>query len=900
MRKMNYTKLMAIALAAVTTFGTVTVSDIAVTNVYADEAAGTSNNSVAVKENETGKCGDNATYTIDRKNKKITISGKGAMWDDPKIPISENDDIEEIVVEEGITVIGKNSFRAFYNKMSKLKNVYYGIKYDGIVKKVVLPSTLTEIHSRAFTYVSYIKVPESVNRVDYDAFDGVQTIEIMGDMKGYEKYAITSTFSNAICPKIILHGSADDLAKAIIYREYEVQIANGNEKIKWDDGFIVSADNTTIYGIDYDSSREVIKINDNVKKIHPYAFSGMYKSKVRKIILGKNVEEIGKCAFMGNKICIVELNDKLRLIGESAFTDNEIDDVIITSNVNLENNAFDDNVTLDYETNFKNIHPLFNAAEVDKKTVFVRCNRIEGANGYEVKITKGNMTVKYTTKRPSLLKDISKKFNNTDDILITVRAYKLKGKKKVYSASNTIIQKNEDMEFDNYKIVEENINMLDLINSLSIIDGRKVYIASSTSSEVNEKGIRVYHPSIDAKFPEVKEDYIVENGAKYSVDGKTLLSAPMFRSTMFVKTGVEKINISALLAFSDVYEGQNERCKILLRNIILPKSVKKIVDDEAIALSYMKKTCGYEDKKYVFDFERFEKMRFENYVPNPNPITQINVRGTKLSAKQMIKLVTACDNVKADNFIAPKKVAKYDNGMFIYKNILMRYSGANKKLMIPEGVKEISDNAISKIRYYELLDNVNGDYFITSGNNSIKEVIFPKSLMKIGSNAFAKCQNLKRVTISSKLKEIGDESFSGCKKLKKVTLNRGSKIGKIGFAAFDSSVIFKCKTKINNAKVIISDSYYPRKNLGLEIDYGRFVISYNKIVGADGYEIKLAKGNKSVKYTTVKAKYKGKIPRNFQKGRKPIKVTVRAYKYYKNKKVYTAPSKVTEFYTANN
>nr|MCR5754600.1 leucine-rich repeat domain-containing protein [Acetatifactor sp.] len=860
--------------------------------VYAEEVTKVTNENV--KEIETGKCGDNATYTIDRKNKKITISGKGAMWDDPKIPITENDDIEEIVVEEGITVIGKDSFyRMHYKQLDyMLGDIDYYMLGDidsfNPIKNVELPSTLTEIHSRAFTNVLYIKVPESVNRVDYDAFDGVKTIEIMGDMIGYEENAITPTFSGVGRTKIILHGSADDLEKAKKNIYCDVEIAKDNEKIKLKDYLIVSKDESIIYGIQDDFKEDTLKISDKVKKIQPYFFSKRIYS-VKKVVLGNNVEEIGKFAFANNNIESVEFNNKLEKIGEGAFRNNNILEVAINSNVNYENNVFDDYVRIKYKTNFKDAQVVFNAVDMDKKSVFVRYNRIDGANGYEVEVSKGNKKVKYTTTKTIFLKDLSKIFRNPDNIKINVRAYKLKGKKKIYSASNSIILGNEDVQrdYDYCELVD--ITSLDKFrNSLTEIDGQKVYIGPTTSSKLNKKGVRVYHPIKNVKFPEVNEDYIVVNGAKYSVDGKTLLSAPLYKTNVFVKEGVEKINLSAILVYPDIYGLNTDYSEIVINNIVLPKSLKKIVNDKKRALNY-KLNSGNYDECHEWDYSEIS--------PKHNTVTGIYLKGTKLSVDEMKKLVSSFKNVNAYNFVAPKKVAKNSNDLFIYKNHVLRCSGTNKKIVVPEGVTEICENV-----------NDNYDYRLTY---SLQEIVLPKTLKKIDKNAFKDSMCLQKVTISkgSKIKKIDEDAFEGCyglntikllenseieelyysgfimeSKDSKIILMKGSKINKIKNAFFyRTKVKFICKTKLRNIQPAILDGWIRNRKLTFKI---------TKIVGASGYEIKVTNGSTTKVYRTKKTSIKMDLPKNLCKANTPTKISVRAYKGKKSKKVYSAQSEV--------
>ena len=103
-----------------------------------------------------GACGDNLTYTIYPDNTML-ISGTGDMWD---FEGTINDDysraIQTLIVEEGVTSIGKNAFSDFYGLSS-----------------VSLPNTLVSIGSHAFWSCDdlySITIPSSVTDISEDAF----------------------------------------------------------------------------------------------------------------------------------------------------------------------------------------------------------------------------------------------------------------------------------------------------------------------------------------------------------------------------------------------------------------------------------------------------------------------------------------------------------------------------------------------------------------------------------------------------------------------------------------------------------------------------------------------------------------------------------------------------------
>ena len=149
----------------------------------------------------SGSCGDNVFWSYDSDSKTLTISGQGAMKDDPW----HEHDIYSVVIEDGITNICRDAFRGFDNLTDveipksvirielgcfdfstnltnisvDVDNKYYS-SYDGMLFDKELttliccpagkttcnfPVTLTHIGGFAFTYCNKftsIKIPETV------------------------------------------------------------------------------------------------------------------------------------------------------------------------------------------------------------------------------------------------------------------------------------------------------------------------------------------------------------------------------------------------------------------------------------------------------------------------------------------------------------------------------------------------------------------------------------------------------------------------------------------------------------------------------------------------------------------------------------------------------------------
>ena len=100
----------------------------------------------------------------------------------------------------------------------------------------------------------------------------------------------------------------------------------------------------------------------------------------------------------------------------------------------------------------------------------------------------------------------------------------------------------------------------------------------------------------------------------------------------------------------------------------------------------------------------------------------------------------------------------------IENGVLIKYSGDDKIINIPESVTEIGDNAFWM-------------------NKTVEEIRFPESIAKIGREAFRWCDNLQKVIFSEGIAEIDDLAFYGCPKLKTVEFPRSlRRINHMAFA----------------------------------------------------------------------------------------------------------------------
>ena len=116
--------------------------------------------SIYADELTTGQCGENAYYSFDFETGILTISGIGEIYnyreETNDSPFSFHSEIEYLIIENGITVIGDIAFRNCSNLIS-----------------VIIPNSVTSINNWAFAECSNltsITIPDGVTSIGHCVF----------------------------------------------------------------------------------------------------------------------------------------------------------------------------------------------------------------------------------------------------------------------------------------------------------------------------------------------------------------------------------------------------------------------------------------------------------------------------------------------------------------------------------------------------------------------------------------------------------------------------------------------------------------------------------------------------------------------------------------------------------
>lgn len=328
---MKNRRIAAFTAAVIALTGTGMLPAQYATPAYAEEASA-----------ETGKCGESAEYSID--NGVLTISGTGAMDDyeiitdyegdvipivppvDPAThsPFSNRSDIKKIVIEEGITAVGKSAFSGMQG-----------------VKEIVLPETLEVIGEGAFSLTTGFRsltIPSSVHSIGFDALWGCTDMERLDLLS--DRYDSTVFISNLPQETMTIGVIKDSGVETMVRTDAN----NPGRNIVYVDPSEKAESGKCGPTAEYTINRGVLTITGE-GEISPYGsplketydekgeFAG--RSDIHTIIVSEGITSIGVKAFSGMPaVRSVTLPESLTEIQSGAFADTEgLTAIVIPENV---------------------------------------------------------------------------------------------------------------------------------------------------------------------------------------------------------------------------------------------------------------------------------------------------------------------------------------------------------------------------------------------------------------------------------------------------------------------------------------------------------------------------------------------------------------------------------------
>ena len=266
-------------------------------------------NLTAYADVQTGKCGDNVTYSLDTETGVLTISGTGEMTDYPynSTPFGDDTKIKVITIDYGVTGIGEYAFDDCTSLASvTIPDSVTSIgewAFDGCTSltSVTIPNSVTSISRYTFwncTSLKSVTIPGSVTSIGEYAFDGCTrlasvTIPDSVTSIGYGAFYECTSLANITIPSSVT--SIGDYAFYNCTSLKSIEVSDNNENYSSVDGVLFNKDKSKLITYPASKADSEYAIPNSVTSIDYYAFENC--TSLTSVTIPNSVTSIGDNAF---------------------------------------------------------------------------------------------------------------------------------------------------------------------------------------------------------------------------------------------------------------------------------------------------------------------------------------------------------------------------------------------------------------------------------------------------------------------------------------------------------------------------------------------------------------------------------------------------------------------------
>ena len=629
-----------------------------------------------------------------------------------------------IEIPEGMTAIDNNAF-----------------KNNTKLKEVILPSTLKSIGISAFegTSLSKIELPSSLTYIGENAFANIKTLTEITIPKSVES-ASYAFYGDVNLKKVIFEDGIVTIPPRVLHN-------TGIEEI------VLPSSVKTIGSYAFSNSKSLEKINllDGVRQIEEGAFSG--DSKLSVVELPETLTEISRYVFSDTpSLTHINLPSGITNIGTGAFEHSGLTSIELPKELTgIENWAFRGThlsaIYLPRKLNYLGINAFSDIGTLKEVTVTSNINNgwdYWGAPFYSSPLTtvaieegvteiadrmfynqKGIMNINF----PSTMKEIG------------ANAFEGTSLKTVLFPST--------VEYIGDHAFGDIVTLTSIDVGSDLVTGKNAFYGSKNLVTINLK-----------------------SGARKIVDG---FLANTGITEFVVPEGVEEIGKDAFSSNEQLTKiilpstlktiGERAFSNTSLKEIVFPASMKTI-PKSILENTQVEKIVLSEGVEEIGDYA-FANNKLLKSVVFPSTLKKIGRGAFKNSNLESVTLPSGLEEIAEDAFsynklsavILPTHLKTLGDSSFSNNNLKEVTLPSNLEVL---GTAFVDNSSLSKITFSEGLKEIKGSSNLrlsAFSGTAIKSVVLPKSLEKIGDDAFYNLNGLADIVIPENVTSIGDEAF---------------------------------------------------------------------------------------------------------------------------------------------